>query len=161
MSDSAVLASQIRVMLVDDHPVVRDGIRAMLESAGFEVAGEASDGHEAAELACALEPDVILMDVRMPGVDGLEATRQLKAAVPETAVIIVTSFDNQDYMLRAIEAGAAGYVLKGVSRQLLLDAIRVVVGGGSMFEPAMVTEMANRAAAHSPETDSPRVRAVG
>lgn len=138
----------IRVMLVDDHPLVRDGIKALLDSSGMVVAGEASDGAEAAELAMQVQPDVVLMDVRMPRIDGLEATRQLKAAMPEVAVIIVTSFESQDYLLRAIEAGAAGYVLKGVSRQLLMEAIRVVAEGGTMFDSSMVTEMASRAASY-------------
>jgi DNA-binding NarL/FixJ family response regulator len=146
MVSRAELQEPIRVMLIDDHPVVRDGIKALLASAGMAVAGEASDGTLAAELAVEVQPDVVLMDVRMPGMDGLEATRQLKAAAPDVAVIIVTSFESQDYLLRAIEAGAAGYVLKGVSRQLLMEAIRVVAEGGTMFEPSMVTEMANRAA---------------
>ncbi len=132
---------QLRVMIVDDHPLVRDGIRAMLESSGMAVVAEASSGSEAADLAASLQPDVVLMDIRMPGVDGLEATRRIKEAASTVAVIIVTSFESQDYLVRAIEAGAAGYVLKGASRQLLTDAVRVVVEGGSMFEPAMVSAM--------------------
>ncbi|MBT5773406.1 MAG: response regulator transcription factor [Dehalococcoidia bacterium] len=134
---------QLRVMIVDDHPLVRDGIRAMLESSGMAVVAEASSGEEAAGLAAQLQPDVVLMDIRMPGVDGLEATRRIKEAASTVAVIIVTSFESQDYLVRAIEAGAAGYVLKGASRQLLTDAVRVVVEGGSMFEPAMVSAMAS------------------
>lgn len=143
METSGLVARPLRVMLVDDHPVVRDGIRSMLESSGIEIAGEATDGREAVALALEVRPDVVLMDVRMPGMDGLEATRQLKAAA-DVAVVIVTSFENQDYMLRAIEAGAAGYVLKGVSRKLLVDAVQVAVDGGSMFEPSMVSAMASR-----------------
>lgn len=132
---------RVQVMIVDDHPLVRDGIRAMLESSGMDVVAEASSGGEAADLVAKLQPDVVLMDIRMPGVDGLEATRRIKETAPTVAVIIVTSFESQDYLVRAIEAGAAGYVLKGASRQLLTDAVRVVVEGGSMFEPAMVSAM--------------------
>lgn len=144
MTTTEEATQQIRVMIVDDHPLVRDGIRAMLESSGMSVVGEASSGVEVAQLVTQLRPDVVLMDIRMPEIDGLEATRRIKDADPTVAVIIVTSFESQDYLVRAIEAGAAGYVLKGASRQLLTDAVRVVVEGGSMFEPSMVTAMVSK-----------------
>ena len=143
MTTTEEAEKQLRVMIVDDHPLVRDGIRAMLESSGMAVVAEAPSGEEAAGLAAQLQPDVVLMDIRMPGVDGLEATRRIKEAASTVAVIIVTSFESQDYLIRGIEAGAAGYILKGASRQLLTDAVRVVVEGGSMFEPAMVKAMAS------------------
>lgn len=130
-----------RVLIADDHPVVRSGLRAMLDAPGIRVVGEATTGREAADQAAALEPDVVLMDIRMPDMDGLTATRLVKESNPTISVIIVTSFESQDYLKQAIEAGAAGYLLKGTSRALLLDSIRIVREGGSMFEASLLTSL--------------------
>lgn len=123
----------LRVLIVDDHPVVRDGLRAMLEaSPGLEVVGTASDGEEALEQAHRLRPDVVLMDIRMPGINGIEATQRIKAAYPQTAVIILTMYDSEMYLLEALRSGAAGYLVKDCSRELLCYAISAAAEGGTM-----------------------------
>jgi DNA-binding NarL/FixJ family response regulator len=114
-----------RLLIADDHEIVRSGFRLMLErEPDLEVVGEASDGQEAVELCRRLMPDIILMDLRMPKVDGLEATRTIKRQQPRVAVLMVTTYEDPDYLLRAIKAGAAGYLLKNVSSQQLVNAIR-------------------------------------
>ena len=131
----------IRVLIADDHPMVRQGLRSMLNIKGIQVIGEATDGREAVELVRDLNPDVILMDVRMPDMDGLAATEIVKEEAPSTAVIIVTSYESKDYLRRAIEAGAAGYLLKGMSRDSLIEAIRLVRGGGSLVDAKLLAEL--------------------
>ena len=139
----------IRILIADDHEVVREGMKAMLASPRVRVVGEATTGREASEQVAALRPHVVLMDVRMPDMDGLQATRLIKSKHPATAVIVVTSFESQAYLREAVEAGAAGYLLKGMNRRLLLGAVRVVHDGGSMFDPAMLTSMLRDVAEHS------------
>jgi DNA-binding NarL/FixJ family response regulator len=122
--------SSIRLLIADDHALVRSGLRSMLErEPGFEIIGEAEDGREAVELCRSLRPDLILMDVRMPRMDGLEATRTIKQESPEIGVLMVTMHENPDYMLEAIKAGAAGYVLKDAPLDELISAARRVVDG--------------------------------
>lgn len=119
----------IRLLIADDHALVRSGLRSMLQrEPGIEIVGEARNGREAVELCRSLRPDLVLMDVRMPGMDGLEATRAIKREHPETGVLMVTMHENRDYMLEATKAGAAGYVLKDASRNELLSAVRRVLG---------------------------------
>ncbi|RZU53376.1 LuxR family two component transcriptional regulator [Krasilnikovia cinnamomea] len=128
------MTERLRVLLVDDHPVVRDGLRWLFESAaGVEVVGEAADGQTAVRLAGDLAPDVVLMDLAMPGMDGLEATRQVKAASPDTAVLVLTMSDNDASLVAAVTAGASGYVLKGAGQEDLLRATRAVADGQAMF----------------------------
>lgn len=129
------------MVVADDHPAVRGGLLALLDADGFQVVGEASTGREAAELVGALSPDVVLMDVRMPDMDGLEATRLIKREHSDVAVIMLTNFEIQDYLHEAINAGAAGYLLKGTSRELLLGSIRIVCEGGSIVDPAMLADL--------------------
>ena len=119
----------IRLLIADDHALVRSGLRSMLQKEpGIEIVGEARNGREAVELCRSLRPDLVLMDVRMPDMDGLEATRAIKREHPETGVLMVTMHENRDYMLEATKAGAAGYVLKDASRNELISAVRRVVG---------------------------------
>ena len=121
-------AVSIRLLIADDHALVRSGLRSMLQrEPGVEIVGEARNGREAVELCRSLEPDLVLMDVRMPEMDGLEATRAIKQECPGTGVLMVTMHENRDYMLEATKAGAAGYVLKDASRNELISAIRRVV----------------------------------
>jgi DNA-binding NarL/FixJ family response regulator len=128
----------IRVLIVDDHSVVREGLRAFLElQDGIEVAGEAADGAEAIEQAERLRPDVVLMDLVMPRVDGVEAMRGLRALSPETRVIVLTSFLEDDRLLPAIQAGAAGYLLKNVAPAELARAIRAAHVGEAIIDPAV------------------------
>ena len=114
--------------------MVRSGLRAMLNGSGVRVAGEASSGSEAVAKAKTLHPDIVLMDVHMPDMDGLTATRLIKKERPTVAVVMVTSFESEAYLRQAIAAGAAGYLLKGTGRDLLLNSLRVVRDGGSMFD---------------------------
>ena len=121
-------AVSIRLLIADDHTLVRSGLRSMLErEPGIEIVGEARNGREAVELCRSLRPDLVLMDVRMPEMDGLEATRSIKRELPETGVLMVTMHENRDYMLEATKAGAAGYVLKDAPRNELISAVRRVV----------------------------------
>ena len=132
----------IRVLLVDDHELVRQGVASMLAKADdLTVVGEARTGREAIEAARKELPDVVLMDVRMPDMDGLEATRRIKEERPRTAVIMVTMHDNPAYLREAVRAGAAGYLLKDVSKDELLDAIRQVATGGAFIESQMLKGM--------------------
>ena len=123
-------AVPMRLLIADDHALVRSGLRTMLRrEPGIEIVGEARDGREAVELCRSLVPDIVLMDVRMPEMDGLEATRTVKLECPETVVLMVTMHENRDYMLEAAKAGAAGYVLKDASREELISAVRRAVAG--------------------------------
>jgi DNA-binding NarL/FixJ family response regulator len=145
----------IRLLLVDDQRLMRDGLRILLElEPDLEVVGEAENGAEALEAYRQLTPDVILMDIRMPEMDGVEATRRLREADPNSKVIILTTFDDNEYVFEGLRAGALGYLLKDVSGAELADAIRKVAAGGSMIEPSVarkvVAEFA-RLAPPSPE----------
>jgi DNA-binding NarL/FixJ family response regulator len=131
-----------RVLLVDDHELVRQGIAAMLHGApDLQVVGEAKTGREALEVARRELPDVVLMDVRMPDMDGLEATRKIKEERPRTAVIMLTMHDNPTYLRDAVRAGAAGYLLKDVSKEELIDAVKQVATGGAFIESQMLKGM--------------------
>ena len=115
----------VRLLIADDHALVRQGLRGMLErEPDIEIVGEAHNGREAVDLCLTLGPNLVLMDVRMPEMDGLEATRTIKHERPEVGVLMVTMHDNQDYMLEAAKAGAAGYVLKDAPRDELIGAVR-------------------------------------
>lgn len=132
----------IRVLLVDDQLVIREGLQAMLApEPDITVVGEAGDGEEAIVAARGTQPDVILLDVRMPRMDGLEALKQIKAVAPRSAVIMVTLYDNIDYLLRAVAQGAAGYVLKDSSRADLVEAVRLVADGGGLISPSLMPRL--------------------
>jgi DNA-binding NarL/FixJ family response regulator len=135
----------IRVMVVDDHQVVREGVISMLKAAGeIEVVGQAANAAEAIQKAKALEPDVILLDIRLPGVSGWEACRTLTAELPQTGVIMLTSFEDEDYLLKALRAGARGYLLKTASHEELVDAVRSVTRGERLLSPPMVDKLVSR-----------------
>ncbi len=132
--------ARIRVLIADDHPIVRSGIASVLASqADFEVVGEAEDGARAVDLAASLAPDVVLMDLRMPVLSGVEATAAIVGARSATKVVILTTYVTDGEVLRAIEAGAVGYLLKDVPHEELFRALRAVAGGGRYLAPA-VTE---------------------
>lgn len=138
---TTVASKVVRVLLVDDHPVVREGLRAMLGGApGIEVVDEAGNGDEAIEKATRLEPDVVLMDIQMPGMNGIEVTQRLKAARPGIAVIVLTMYDSGMYMVAALRAGAAGYLAKDSSRDLLRHAINAVTDGGTIVRSGLLRQ---------------------
>jgi DNA-binding NarL/FixJ family response regulator len=132
----------IGVLLADDQALVRAGFRLIVElEPGMEVVGEASDGREAVQLACELRPDVVLMDIRMPGLDGIEATRRLAEAGSSARVLVLTTFDLDEYVYEAMKAGASGFLLKDVPREQLVAGIRVVADGESLLAPAITRRM--------------------
>jgi DNA-binding NarL/FixJ family response regulator len=137
--------STIRLLLVDDHPVVRDGLRGMCESEpDFRVVGEASDGVEAVALANELEPDVVLMDLRMPGGSGVDAIAALAAAGSAANVLVLTTYDTDRDIMAALDAGATGYLLKDAPRDELFGAIRSAAAGESVLSPAVATRVVSR-----------------
>ncbi len=136
---------RIRVLLAEDHVVVRQGTRQLLErEQDLEVIGEAGDGEEAIQLAAALKPDVIIMDIAMPKLSGIEATKQIKALLPSVAVLILTGYDYDEYIFSLLEAGAAGYLLKSVSGDELIDAIRAVNAGEPVLHPVVIGKLMTR-----------------
>ena len=135
----------IRVLIVDDHPVVREGLAAMLSTQrDFLVVGEAGDGAEAEQKVGELSPDVVLMDLEMPRVDGPEAIRRIRASRPDARVLVLTAYDTDERILEAVQAGAQGYLLKGAPREELFRAIRVVNQGGSLLEPVVAHKLLGR-----------------
>ncbi len=151
------MTAPLRVLIADDHLVVREGLRLILESAdGFQVVGEACDGAEAVRLAEELEPDAILMDLRMPGVDGIEAIARVRARRPNAAVVVLTTFDEDALMIRALRAGARGYLLKDATRESLLDAVRAAARGETVLRPDVLDRLLSRAeakGAYAPSRD--------
>jgi NarL family two-component system response regulator LiaR len=136
---------QISVLLADDHVLLREGTREMLErEEDLRVVAEASDGEEAVRLAADTCPDVVLMDVAMPGLNGIEATKQIKAALPATAILILTAYDDDQYVFALLEAGAAGYLLKNVRGRDLVEAIRAVHAGESVLHPVIARKVIDR-----------------
>lgn len=134
-----------RVLLVDDHPVVRDGLRGMLDGQGdLEVVGEAANGHQAVAAVDRLGPDVVLMDLRMPELDGVAATERIRAAHPGVRVLVLTTFDDDEDIVRAVEAGATGYVLKDVPRDQLFAAVRAAARGEMMLAPEIAAKLVRR-----------------
>jgi DNA-binding NarL/FixJ family response regulator len=128
----------IRVAVCDDHPVVRDGLRALLGSLpGVEFAGEAVDGNAAVRLAVTASPDVLVMDLRMPGLDGAGATAQIRKVAPDVAVLVLTMFEDDDSVFAAMRAGASGYLVKGATQEEIGHAIATVAGGGVIFGPGV------------------------
>ncbi|EWT07957.1 LuxR family transcriptional regulator [Intrasporangium chromatireducens Q5-1] len=145
-----------RVVIVDDQQLLREGFRLILERAGMVVAGEAADGVEAVDVCRAERPDVVLMDVRMPRLDGIEATRRIVAAQPEVRVMMLTTFDLDDYVYAAVHAGASGFLLKDVSPQDLVHAVQVVARGEAMLAPGPTRRLLARFAAAPPNAETPR-----
>lgn len=139
-----------RVVIVDDQELLREGFRLILERAGMAVVGEAADGLEAIEVCRATTPDVVLMDVRMPRLDGIEATRRIMAAQPNVRVMALTTFDLDEYVYGAVRAGASGFLLKDVPPQDLVHAVEVVARGEAMLSPGLTRRLLDRFAAGPP-----------
>ncbi|MFF3004025.1 response regulator [Kitasatospora sp. NPDC057940] len=150
-------ATTIRLLLVDDHPVVRDGLRGMFSAApGFEVVGEAGDGAEALVLVAALRPDVVLMDLRMPRMDGVTAIREMAERGLPGRVLVLTTYDTDADVLPAVRAGATGYLLKDAAREELFHAVREAARGASVIAPTVAAKLLGQVRAPVREPLSPR-----
>ncbi len=146
----------IRILLADDHPLFRDGLRALVESVDdISVVGEASRGDEAVSLAFSLRPDAVLMDIKMPGLNGIEATRRIVYQNPDSAVLMLTMFEDDDSVFAAIRAGARGYLLKGARQDETLRAIRAVANGEVIFGPGIAQRVMHLLRRPSPDHPAP------
>lgn len=151
------MTETIRLLIVDDHPVVRNGLRGMLANQpDFDVVGEAANGKEALALASSLRPAVVLMDLRMPEMDGVTATEQLKARWPEMYVLVLTTYDTDAEIVRAIEAGATSYILKDAPREELFQAVRATAQGQSYLSPSVTNRLMGHIRAPAGEALSAR-----
>jgi DNA-binding NarL/FixJ family response regulator len=145
----------IRILIADDQTITRSGLRALLAAQpDLEVIGEAADGETVTEMAAALQPDVILMDLRMPGVNGIDATRRIHRASPHIAILVLTVFEDDTSVFPAIRAGARGYLLKNADQQELLRAIHTVAAGGAIFSPGIAQRVLGYL--NKPEPDLPK-----
>lgn len=143
-------SKRIQILIVDDHPVVRDGLVAILNTQpDFEISGEAASGEEALGLFQGRQPDVVLLDLEMPGMDGVEVIQRLREIRPEVKIVVFTAFDTDERILSALQAGAKGYLLKGAPRAELFEAIRIVHQGGSLLQPVVASRLLDQIA--SPE----------
>jgi DNA-binding NarL/FixJ family response regulator len=141
----------IRVLIVDDEPLVRSGVRMILESEhDIEIVGEAADGNDALEQAHTLTPDIVMLDVRMPGLDGIETTRRLLQRKASPRILILTTFDLDEYVYEAMKAGASGFLLKNAPPAKLVDAVRTVADGGALLAPAITRRMIERFVQRAP-----------
>ena len=151
------MTAPIRLIIADDHPIVRTGLKGMLaEQPGFLLVGEATDGAEAVTLATQLRPQVVLMDLRMPVMDGVAATTQIRRVCPETHVLVLTTYDSDADILRAVEAGATGYLLKDAPRDDLFRAIAAAARGETVLAPAVAARLLGRMRAPAEESLSAR-----
>ncbi len=133
---------KIRILLADDHPILREVLRAVLETQPeFEVIAEAANGQEALRLALALQPDILLLDLEMPVLDGVETIRRLRQQQPHSRIIVFTAFDNDERIIHAVQAGANGYLLKEAPRDELFSAIRITMAGGSLLQPVVASKL--------------------
>lgn len=147
----------IRVLVVDDHPVVRSGLIGMLDiEDDLEIVGEAGDGEEAVARVAELAPDVVLMDLRMPRLDGAGATARIVASHPSSRVLVLTTYDSDADIVRAVEAGATGYLLKDTPRTMLVDAVRAAARGETVLAPPVAARLVSRLRAPAPEALTPR-----
>jgi NarL family two-component system response regulator LiaR len=143
------LMKKIRIVLADDHALVREGIRDLIQQErDMEVVAEAADGQEAVQLANTLKPDIVLLDIAMPGLNGIEATKRIKAEQPQTGVLVLTAYDNEEFILAILEAGASGYLLKNIRSEELLKGIRSVHRGESVLHPSVLKTVLERLQTH-------------
>jgi NarL family two-component system response regulator YdfI len=149
------MSDPIRILVADDHLIIRQGLRLILETQdGFELVGEAGDGAEAVRLCGELNPHVVLMDLRMPGMDGLTAIERLRAEQPEVAVVILTTFNEDDLMVRGLGLGARGYLLKDTSREALFETIRAAARGETLLRPEVMAKLIAKVGSAQPPAAS-------
>jgi NarL family two-component system response regulator YdfI len=147
----------IRIVLADDHAVVREGLRLILEvEEDFVVVGEAQNGHEAVRLTGELQPQVVLMDLRMPGMDGIEALTRIRAQWPHVSVVILTTYNEDELMVRGLQAGARGYLLKDTTRQVLCDSLRAAARGEALLQPDVLTRLLQQLPTTARASEAPR-----
>ncbi|MDY6911470.1 MAG: response regulator transcription factor [Chloroflexota bacterium] len=152
---------KIRIVIADDHKVVREGTRELLQKEDdLEVVGEAGDGKEAVNLVKKLEPDVVIMDIAMPRLNGIEATKQIKAILPGIAVLVLTGYEYDQYVFALLEAGAAGYLLKDVRGQEVIDAVRAVRAGESVLHPVVARKALDHFVRPEDKEKSPRLQTL-
>ena len=145
----------MKILLCDDQAVIRDGLEMLLNlEKDFQVVGSASDGAEAIELAAQKGPDLILMDLKMPGTNGIEATRQIRAKFPTIKILVLTTYDDDEWVFDAIRAGASGYLLKDTPRQKIIEAIRGTMDGKSFVDPAVAGKLMNQVASNQKQPTS-------
>jgi DNA-binding NarL/FixJ family response regulator len=149
------MESEITLLIADDHPMVRAGLRSMLDDSRIRIVGEASNGREALEMVTALKPQVALMDIRMPDMDGIQALEAIKAAKLETRVIMVTTYRSTAYLLRSLSAGAAGFVLKDISREELLAAVYSIAQGTSLVDSLFLQDVLRNLESAEKTNESP------
>jgi len=149
------LVEQIQIVVVDDHPVLRDGLSAVLSTQpDFRVIGEAENGVEAVEIIVELQPDVVMLDLEMPEMDGVETLKRLREHNPDIRVIVFTAFDTDERILAAVQAGAQGYLLKGAPRDQIFEAVRVVHSGDSLLQPVVASKLLRQMSQTSESTDA-------
>jgi NarL family two-component system response regulator LiaR len=147
-----------KILIVDDHPLLREAlIKAVSTQKDMEVVGEAGNGEEAVKLASQLKPDIVVMDIMMPRMDGIEACRQIKRIAPDIAILILTAYDDDNYVIGLLEAGAAGYLLKSASGQDLIEAIRAIRAGESVLHPSIIEKLVKHAILKSADKVEPRI----
>ncbi len=145
----------MKILICDDQAVIRDGLEMLLNlEKDIQVIGTAQDGAEAVELAAKKQPDIILMDLKMPGTNGIEATRQIRAKFPSIKILVLTTYDDDEWVFDAIRAGASGYLLKDTSREKIIEAIRGTVTGRSFVDPAVAGKLLNRVASNQTQPAS-------
>lgn len=155
------MANEIRLLLADDHAVVRSGLRMLLQAQpDMVIIGEAETGREAVQRAVELAPDVVLMDIEMPGMNGIEATRQIKAAYPDVRVLILTAYDDDPYVFALLRAGADGYVLKNTDPDDLVRAVKAVAAGGKVLAPDIAAKVVAQVASGKPAAAQEQVEAL-
>jgi two-component system, NarL family, response regulator YdfI len=153
------MSQRIRVVIADDHPLMRKGLQMTFDAVAedFTLVGEAADGTSALRLVEELQPDVVLMDIRMPGIDGLEALEHIRAAWPQIAVVMLTTYNDDELVLRGLQAGACGYLLKDCDLDTLLDAIRTAARGDTLLQSGTITRLLQALPRAAATASSPRI----
>ncbi len=153
------MKAKTRILIADDHPLLREALcQVFSNQKDMEIVGQAGNGQEAVDLALQLKPDILVMDIMMPKFDGLEASRQIKKISPNTAILILTAYDDDNYVLGLLEAGATGYLMKSAKGQDLVEAVRAVRAGESVLHPKIIEKLLKQAMAKPAETIEPKIK---